>query len=208
MATEMEIKYTCPHCGFSYDKPLKRKRACSSCGIDFYVRNSQTLLPQKLFKHTDALAIDLYEVQEASFESAGLGIKEYRKIENILEKKKGYKPQPSTVIWEMAIRVAKDDPSIYYGMAIFLGELGRNPNQALEKNAKRKLLEYKKSSIGIKYVEILSSGNGCSSCNSQKKKYTVDEALAIMPLPNKKCTHYMFSDKYAFCRCDYLAVLD
>lgn len=71
--------------------------------------------------------------------------------------------------------------------------------------SKYQLLYYK--SKGYKYVKILSAANACDECYPlDNKKYEIDKALELMPIPNRKCTNSQYDyeneeDLIGFCRC-------
>lgn len=97
---------------------------------------------------------------------------------------------------------------IYYSMAIFLNEEGKDFSNALQAAAKMRLMEYKHSGF-VKNVTISSGGGGCESCAKlDGKKFSVDEALRSMPIPNKNCTFVLHDGRKGFCRCMYLAEID
>ena len=62
-------------------------------------------------------------------------------------------------------------------------------------------------SKGYKYVKILSAANACNKCYPlNNKKYEIDKALELMPIPNRKCTNSQYDyeneeDLIGFCRC-------
>ncbi len=192
----------CPYCGIELSPPPKKKKLCKNCGNYVYVRGSQDLLPGSCFTFETAIAIDAYK---ENFYLYGLTKNEYSRYENILANKKGVRPSPVNIVWEVMKDAARNNHGVYYGMALLLGRLGKDPNPALLRHAQGELIELKKN--GYEKVKILSS-DGCSSCKNQKKKYAIAEALQSMPVPNKKCSYMMFSDEFAFCRCMYLPVLD
>jgi len=76
----------------------------------------------------------------------------------------------------------------------------------LKKAAKYELLKYKQDNVTK--VEIMSAGNGnaCPECQKQSGNiYDIDEALIIMPIPCKTCSHTSLGDKPGYCRCTYVA---
>jgi len=94
---------------------------------------------------------------------------------------------------------------IYYEMALFLNEQGKDCFTQLQLSNKMELLMYKKA--GINKVQILTCGTGsCEQCQLlQDKIYTIDEALEKMPIPNKDCTKKMYDKNQGFCKCSYVA---
>ncbi|MCX6662578.1 MAG: hypothetical protein NTY91_08540 [Euryarchaeota archaeon] len=94
---------------------------------------------------------------------------------------------------------------IYYEMALFRNEQGKDCSTELQLSHKMQLMMYKK--VGIKMVKILTCGTGaCEQCRKlQNKSYTIIEALEKMPIPPKNCTNKMYDNYQGFCRCCYVA---
>ena len=124
------------------------------------------------------------------------------------------KQEPSTqdVIWSLfhqLIEKNKNDlyklKMIYYEMALFLNEHGKDCSTELQLSHKMQLMMYKK--VGIKIVKILTCGTGsCEQCRLlQDTSYTIKEALEKMPIPPKNCTNKMYDENQGFCRCCYVA---
>lgn len=97
---------------------------------------------------------------------------------------------------------------IYYDMALFLNEEGKDYRLPLQQAAKMKLLSFKKEGV-IEKVEISSGGEGtCEACNQLDGKiFPIEDALKKMPLPFEKCTNSMEHGNPGFCMCMYLPVL-
>ena len=124
------------------------------------------------------------------------------------------KQEPSTqdVIWSLfhqLIEKNKNDfyklKMIYYEMALYLNEQGKDCSTELQLSHKMQLMMYKK--VGIKIVKILTCGTGsCEQCRLlQDTSYTIKEALEKMPIPPKNCTNKMYDENQGFCRCCYVA---
>jgi hypothetical protein len=196
------MRVLCPYCSVELSPPPKKKKLCKNCGNYVYVRESQDLLTGSCFTFETAIAIDAYK---DNFSLRGLTKDDYLRYERVLTARKGSKSQPISIVWEVLKDAARNDHIVYYSMALVLGKLGKDPSPALLRHAQGELTELKNH--GYKKVEILSS-DGCPSCENQKKKYPITEALQLMPIPNRECSYMMFSDEFAFCRCMYLPVLD
>lgn len=92
---------------------------------------------------------------------------------------------------------------IYYGMALFLHEEGKDPYQMLQESAKMELTRIK-SEGRYEEVKIGWSANGCPSCKELADKvYSIEEALKELPIPNKDCSTWKHMSEYGFCRCNY-----
>ncbi len=193
----------CPYCKSELSPPPRRMKACPKCGNNVYVRSTQDLLQGMHFTLETAMAIDTYNESLLGKEFIKSN---YARHERILKERKGKNPRPVSVVWEILKDASNQDYKIYYEMAILLGKIGKDPNPALERHSRGELLELKYK--GVISVEILSSDNGCDECINQRKKYTIDEALQLMPLPNRRCTFDLFFEEYPFCRCSYLPILE
>lgn len=79
----------------------------------------------------------------------------------------------------------------------------------LEEFFGQELLDYKRA--GVKGVEICSASNEtvCKECVKMAgKKFTVEEAIKIMPLPVKACEMDLYENGNAgYCRCIYLPLI-
>ena len=76
----------------------------------------------------------------------------------------------------------------------------------LKEAAKYELLKYKESNVGKVEIMTAGKGNACPECQKQSGKiYDIDEALHIMPIPCKACSHTGLGDKPGYCRCTYVA---
>jgi len=140
--------------------------------------------------------------------------KQFEKEKKKLSKRFNKEASDIDTLWSLfnllLIKYAGDyhtSKMIYYEMALFLDDEGRNSIQMGEASRKMELTGLKQQ--GIKKVKICASKNGCKECQKQNEKtYLIDDALEKMPLPIKKCTHHLHNDKFGFCRCCWLGVID
>jgi hypothetical protein len=52
-------------------------------------------------------------------------------------------------------------------------------------------------------IKIVSADNCCNGCKKLSERlYTINEAVRLMPVPNKKCNQKV----YRICRCRYIAI--
>ncbi len=114
------------------------------------------------------------------------------------------------VIWSLLNKLilqAKDYHTlkmIYYTMALFVAEEGKNHIRELTQARKYELLAYKNSSLVTKVSIITAGQNSCKACQLlEKKQFTIEEALQTMPLPCKTCETQLFENSKGFCRCLY-----
>ena len=97
---------------------------------------------------------------------------------------------------------------IYSEMAWLINKEDKGCIDVLRHSQKMHLLSLKGSeqSEVLWGLEILAIG--CDKCKKlQGNKYTIDEALEKMPIPNPNCTHAFTKKGKPFCRCCYLPVI-
>ena len=94
--------------------------------------------------------------------------------------------------------------SIYYEMAIFLNEEGKNSYDMKYQSTKMQLLDLKQN--GAKKVRWVASvgTRTCKKCESLNgKNYSIEKALKEMPLPLKDCKNLEDG-----CRCCWVPVVE
>jgi hypothetical protein len=94
-------------------------------------------------------------------------------------------------------------------MANFLNEHCEDSFHYLQKSCEMRLLEYKQQDI-VTQVEIITFGErSCESCRKlQGKRYTINDALKTMPIPNKECNIILYDGKPGLCRCMYVPIVN
>jgi len=198
----------CPYCKTLLEKIPKRKTKCPHCNNEIFVRTTQKIFNSSLLTKDDAIAADNFK----KITDFGITEKDYQNKNNELAKNFNREPDSLDIIWGLyndLISKTKDLQElkmIYYSMALFLDEEGKDFFEILQLSHKMELQHLKQQSF-IKKVEISGAG-GCSECNKINGKiFNIDEAINTMPIPLKNCTHTINSDK-GFCRCMYLPVFD
>lgn len=199
-------KIKCPYCNENLEKRPSRKTKCPFCKKYIYVKSN------KLVTEEEAKAIEQKWKIKHELENFGLSEIDYNNHKNKLAKKRGFEPKHFDVIWGLlnkkTLELAKNKDfnslvSLYYQMALFLNEEGKIFFHVLQQSRKTELVNMKAMDI-IKEVEIMSVG-GCSSCEELNgKKFTIEEALDKMPIPNKNCSNKNYNN---FCRCVYKTII-
>ncbi len=148
---------------------------------------------------------------EKNLERYGITNKQFEKEKKELSKKFKKEASDSDVTWslfnKLLIKSVSDFQklsSIYYDMAIFLNEEGRNSSDMKGLSAKMKLLDFKQN--GIEKVRWVASAGArtCKKCESLNGKvFLMDEALEKIPLLVKDCKN--LDDG---CRCCWVAVIE
>lgn len=91
--------------------------------------------------------------------------------------------------------------TIYYSMAIFLNQEGKDNFKLLQESARATLNQFSLSDLQIN-VEINGCSDSCDDCKKLNGKIiSMDEAYSELPIPCKACSHSI-----GFCRCFYIAV--
>lgn len=198
------VDLTCPYCSHALVTTPEWIERCPSCGQYFLAR------AERLVTEEEAKKLGQLE----HLEPFGVSERDYERHEQILFERFGKQHSVRDVIWlihnELVSRTSdfQELKSLHYIMALFLVDEGRDPFSMLQQANKAELMYYKKSGTCDK-VQVLTAGNGCEACETLSGKvFTIDEALAEMPLPNKTCTHSRSSEKHSSCRCSYLACSD
>ncbi|MCE5296067.1 MAG: hypothetical protein LLG16_03060 [Euryarchaeota archaeon] len=87
-------------------------------------------------------------------------------------------------------------------IAEFYSILGQDPRRVLAEMHKTELGIFKE--IGFEHVTISCKDGACPACRKHDgAKLSVEEALALMPLPHAACTRKVHSKAAPFCRCKY-----
>jgi len=196
-------KIKCPYCQNILEKMPSRKTTCPFCKKHIYVKNN------KLVTKEEAKAIEQKRKFIHDLRRARISEKEYKDHKAKLAKKFGFEPIFFDVAWDVlnarALELAKSQNFnnlgiLYYQMAWFLNEEGKDFFHVLQQSRKMELEHLK--TMGIKKVEIMCGPKACPSClKLDKKILTIEEAIKIMPIPNKDCTNVLYGN---FCRCQIL----
>ena len=205
---EKEPEAACPYCKKILEQIPQRKKQCPFCKNYIHVRTLPSTLKRILVTEDDARKIDWLK----RLDEYGATEQDFEVIKDQLSKKFGQEPSNQDVLWSLfnqLIAKNRDDfqtlKRIYYEMALFLNDLGKDFFSILQLSAKMELMNYKQA--GIKNVQILTCGLGsCEQCRQlQDKIFTMEEALASMPIPVETCTKIMANGQRGFCKCCYVA---
>jgi len=209
--TEKESEVVCPYCKKVLEQKPQRKKKCPFCNNDIYVRSKQNIFSSTLLTKEDAMAVDWLK----NLQNFGIKDNDFINKRRVLSKKFGKEAKSTDVIWGLfneLILKTKDLHSlkmIYYEMALFLNQEGKDCFSVLQQSAKMELMEFKQEGF-IKKVRILTAGeDSCEACRRlENKVFTIEEALEKMPIPCNECTHKLYDEKRGFCRCCYLAEIE
>lgn len=213
---EKDSKINCPYCKKILDKEIQRKGKCPFCKNTIYVRKSPLTHEKILVTEDEAKKIDL-EWKRIRFrnkwlrtlKSYGITEEDFNKYKEKLSKRFGERASDRDVIWLIfneLIQKMRDFHSlrmIYYEMALFLNEEGKDFFTVLQQSIKMELMRYKKD--GVKRVRIIAAKDACSACKKlDDNVLSIKDALERMPIPCKECTHKLYDENRGFCRCAYV----
>lgn len=211
-------KPECPYCQGILVKVPARKTKCPHCGKYIFVRTQPKDKKRVLVTEEQAAAIDYeWESQQAANDHFVGGQEEFYREKELLKKRFGGKePSISDIKWGLWNKRAgeamkKSDFSalsgIYFQMALHMHESGKDSLDLQRQAQKMKLMQDKTSDV-IKGVEIFSN-NGCEECKQMNgKKFTIQKALEIMPLPISSCTNKLNKNAPSgWCRCTFLPIV-
>lgn len=207
--TENKSETTCPYCKKILEQVPQRKKQCPFCKNYIHVRTLPSIHSRMLVTEDDARKIDWLK----RLSEYGVTEKDFEITKDQLSKKFGQEPSSQDVLWSLfnqLIANKRNDlqtlKTIYYEMALFLNEIGKDSFTVLQNHAKMDLLILKLA--GIKKVQIIARGS-CERCQLlQDRIFTIEEALEKMPIPVKECTHELSIGRLGFCRCCYVAKFD
>lgn len=206
-----ELETVCPHCKNIISQKIQRKKRCPFCGNDIYVRSKQKIFSSSFLNKEDAVAMDWLK----KLEDFGIKDNDFINKRKELSEKFRKEAKSTDVIWSLfnkLILKTKDLcllKAIYYNMALFLNEGGKDCFAILQQSAKMELMRFKQEDF-IEKVKILTTGkDSCKACQRLENKiFTIKEAIEKMPIPCKECTHKIYNNKKSFCRCCYSAKIE
>jgi hypothetical protein len=198
----------CPYClGKLRSKP-KHDFQCPYCQKEIYLRPKAIIFDQPLLIETDALVVD-HLLKLAKF-----GITDESYIQKRVELQDQYGPEINSVdvLWSLIQKTLNgtQDPEmlkkLYHRAALFLEDLKQDFYYILQRSAKMQLLEFQHDGY-TKQVRIVAGPGVCAACRQLDGKiYSLEDAIRLMPLPCKACSHHLSKEFGNFCRCSYQAV--
>lgn len=217
---EIEPEAICPYCKTVLKKFPLRKTKCFNCGENIYILKFNNYKEKKLITEDEKLKYET-EQKRISFRNRWLtdlqrfGINEYDFNERKEQffKKSGIQNNDNDVIWSFFNELVYKNHSnfnqlqmLYYSMALFVHEEGKDNFYLLKECAKASLntiqLETDLTSNLVFMVTVVAGSNSCDICKkSNGIQMTIADAFKIMPIPCKECNHSI-----GFCRCFYCAV--
>jgi hypothetical protein len=206
----------CPNCNVTLKKIPLRKTKCFSCKENIYILKFNNYQEKRLVTENEKSNYEV-EARRLNFrkrwfaELKRFGIKEHdiytRKNEYF--KKSGIENNDNDVIWSLFNELLSKNSTnfnqlgvIYYSMALYLREEGKDNFYLLVECAKATLLKLELESLDSNLVQMVHVISGSNSCDNCKKlgglQMTFKDALMKMPIPCRECNHSI-----GFCRCMY-----
>ncbi len=217
----------CPYCKQILDKRPKRRKKCPSCGSYMYVRKRPPNGERRvLVTEHEAEEIDS-EWKQLHFRRKWLGMLQQYGIADEhfdthrrrLRERFGQEPSDADVVWSLFHEALHGSMKsgdfqelrmLYFEMALFLYEEGRDFFHLLEQSQRMELTAYKQDGIVEKVRILKTRATACEACKRlQGRVFALDEALEQMPIPCKDCTFdFQGTGQPGWCRCLYGAVFD
>jgi hypothetical protein len=225
--TPEPVGAVCPYCNQILEKRPKRKKKCPHCGEYIYVRTppsgdgSKVLVTEEGAKGIEKAWERLHYRKKwlQTLAQYGISDNDFESHREMLRERFGQEPGDGDVVWSLFHKALDGSMKsgdlqelkvLYFEMALFLYQEGREFFHLLEQSRKMQLTEYKKGGW-VEKVSIITAGDAsCEACQKlDGKVFTVDEALDQMPIPCKECTFdFRGTGQSGWCRCLYGAVVD
>ena len=192
----------CPYCGFTLEPRPRRKKKCPHCGEPIFVRQGN-LLTQEQAEVGDWLN---------RVEYLGVTRKDFDRNRQELAKQFGFTPSVNDTIWRVLNSLIVPGRShqelrfVYQEMADLVWKEGKDPKPYQAEAAKHELLEMKEGFDIFENVRVTTTTCNddlvCPACREfAKRTFTIDEALATLPVPNG-------CQSEERCRCTYVIADD
>lgn len=206
----------CPYCNETLKKRPQRRTKCFSCGNYIYVKRSPDDTEKRLLTEEQAKEVEAKWAKYQAHQDYIRILSSFGFSEKDLEKEKHLSSEKSEkeIVFALLQKIANQDKDLHrrkmacYEMALILEKEDGDFKPFLEHAARNELLNYQRR--GVNKVEVLSAGKGnsCETCGAQSgKRFAIEEALQVMPIPCRNCTTTLVGNKPGFCRCTYVTVI-
>lgn len=216
----MQIRYIdensniCPYCKKSLTYMPVRDVPCPFCGNMIYVKKSknkkgETEYYDRLLAENKESAIFIRKIFD-SIKGYTLDEDDFNNRKNFIILKTGKVPKDTEVLHSLILELQEKGIIVYNQLALLLNWEGKNTYQFLFNARRAELTNLKRSKI-VQKVKIISGAKSgevesCPECKEiQGKVFTIDEALKLMPIPNKNCSCKIYDKNNGICRCVYTA---
>lgn len=210
--TQEELPAICPYCGEVLAQRPKRKKKCPACKNPIYVRTDPETGQKILTTEESAQVMDWLEL----LEDYRITKQDFLTQKRRISKKFGTEATDRDVIWSLfndlvIQRAAAGDfrtaEHVYSDMATFRQEEGKDPFHQLQQASRMELMDLTESGCTKVKTSTCNDDDVCPSCrNLERQVFKIDDALEVMPLPNKNCTTDLEYGSRGRCRCGYVCV--
>ena len=182
----------CPYCSFEFSPPPTRRRRCSSCGNTVYVKTRPSDRQGILATTEQAEAIE----QEWA--------REQRRTADA-----AWADLNKTLLAAMKRSDWQEMSGLYFEQALQLFEEGKPHFNVAQEARTAELQGYLSSGVVAQVQIITTRDKSCPSCQTlEGRQFTIEEALAQMPIPNPVCDTWKDeAHTNGWCRCLYVPVL-
>jgi hypothetical protein len=221
----------CPYCGDAFSSFPKRKRKCPSCENVVIIWRGRDRAQRLLVTEARADALAADEEEDRARVKAEIEADPERQFRRVARVVDGFDVSEQDIRRRLSVSASEGDATwallnqaanrhiaesdfqtlsqIYSTMALQLDRAGKDFNKLLREANRMKLLEIKQSdreSPGLFSGVQICSNSGCEACKrSSGKRFSLQEAIKLKPLPCAECTCTMKSDRPGFCTCFYLS---
>lgn len=225
----VEESKLCPYCSLALEKNPRKKTKCPSCAKEIIVRKHYLTNQYELFTTTTVLKYDEEKYYHSRAKSLIRGLKssilyDEKRVDKLvtqtqidLDNKFGQRASLGDVAWGVANKMLAEGigngdegllQTVYFQMAIFLNQTGKDHREIMNINSELQLKQYKNSNV-VKSVQVLTTDDSCSACKALNNKiFSIKEARDQKVLPCRECTYGIDEKvKYGWCRCCYSPVI-
>lgn len=214
------MEAACPYCNVTLAKTPQRKTKCPVCGNLIHVKASPHDREKRLVTAARADEIEaewreyhernhwLSVVESFGYSEAAFG----EKAAQLTRVQQSVSPRnvARSLLLQIATETARpsERKRAYFMLATIADQDGEDFIPFLQEAAKASLEHY--MALGVARVEILTAGedNACPACRKQEgTTLTTKDAFATMPLPCRRCSQTLNSERPGFCRCEYIPYL-
>jgi len=194
----------CPSCQTALERTPQRRTRCTRCGQPILVRRGHVLTED------DARAIDVCS-------KLTVPLQRLWHARDDLSREWGRQASASDGAWRVLNELVTEAPEyhtrkmIYFQMARFLWEEGRDHLEIARLSRQMQLADWKKSAddgwldLRRARVEVITAREAsCPACRAlDGAQFTYEVAAKQNPIPVAECTHQVGGHACGWCRCEY-----
>jgi hypothetical protein len=219
----------CPYCGEAFSSFPKRKRKCPSCENVIVIWRGRDRKERVLVTEARAAALVIEGEEERAKIKAQYDADPERRVRRVARAVDGYGFSDEEIRGQVSVSASEGDAkwallqqatlrymgegdfdrlaSVYHTKALQLDQEGKNFQRMLAQVSEMKLRAIQKlerECPGMIQGVKIESSQLCATCKrSDGKRFSIQQAFELRPLPCKGCTCRMKSEQEGFCNCDY-----